>query len=168
MTAPFVSPIAPGPWTLGAGPGSSAAKVGFWRRLLVWWTAAAVLLTSLTGCGVSDARQMQVARLIQEKRPGIEQLMQTSLRKHEDFAGIREGEWKWSYESGSGDKVLAKYGYYGKQPWWKIIVGGLIGIAVLVVTLGNVYWSPWGIDAGLFLTLEVDLKTRTVSLPGAP
>jgi hypothetical protein len=113
------------------------------------------------------SRAANTNRLIQEQRPGVEQLLQASLRRHEDFAGIRDGEWKWSYESGGGDKVLAKYGYYGKQPWWKIIVGGLIRIVVLVVTLGNVYWSPWGIDAGLFLTLEVDLKARAVSLPGA-
>jgi len=75
---------------------------------------------------------------------------------------LSEGVWKWEYEKGDDGKFIAKYGYYGKNPWWKIIAGGAIAIIIGAVTLGYVIWSPWGMDATLFHSLEVDLEKSTV------
>ena len=132
------------------------------NRWISLFTAISVLIFSLTGCGVSASKEKQIAQLISTNATGFEEQVKASITSHKNFAEIREGVWKWEYEKGDDGKFIAKYGYFGKNPWWKIIVGGAIAIIIGAVTLGYVIWSPWGMDAALFQSLEVDLDKNTV------
>jgi hypothetical protein len=132
------------------------------QRWIVLFTALSVLLFSLTGCGISASKEKQIEQLIATNAAGFEDQVKASITSHKQFPEIREGVWKWEYEKGDDGKFIAKYGYYGKNPWWKIIVGGAISIIIGAVTLGFIIWSPWGMDAALFQSLEVDLDKSTV------
>ena len=132
------------------------------QRWIALFTAISVLLFSLTGCGVSASKEKQIAQLISTNAVGFEDQVKASISNHENFSEIREGVWKWEYEKGDDGKFVAHYGYFGKNPWWKIIVGGVIAVIIGAVTLGFIIWSPWGMDAALFQSLEVDLDKNTV------
>jgi hypothetical protein len=132
------------------------------QRLIALFTAISVLLFSLTGCGVSASKEKQIAQLISTNAVGFEDQVKGSISSHKNFAEIREGVWKWEYEKGDDGKFIAKYGYFGKNPWWKIIIGAVVAIIVGFVTFGYIIWSPWGMDATLFQSLEVDLDKSTV------
>ena len=132
------------------------------QRWIALFTTISVLLFSLTGCGVSSSKEKQIAQLISANAAGFEVQAKASISTHKNFSEIREGVWKWEYEKGDDGKFIANYGYYGKNPWWKIISGGAIAIIIGAVTLGYVIWSPWGMDATLFHSLEVDLEKSTV------
>ena len=129
-----------------------------WMKATATITAFCFMLFSLTGCGVSSNQEKQIAQVVQAQLPEFEQSVQATLSADPRIKEIRDGVWKWEYEKGENGKFLAKYGYYGKNPWWKILLGGLIGLVVMLVTFGNFYWSPWGMDASLFITVEVDTQ----------
>lgn len=133
-------------------------------RFVTWLTTACFLIFSLSGCGVSSSQEKEIAQLISAQMADFEQNAQASISTNKDFSEIRDGVWKWKYEKGDKDKFLAHYGYYGKNPWWKIILGVVIGLTVTLVTMGNFYWSPWGVDAGIYLTVEADLQASTTKL----
>jgi hypothetical protein len=141
---------------------STFAPISTFRRLIALATAISILIFSLTGCGVSASKETQIAQLIATNAVGFEDQAKASISTHKNFPEIREGMWKWEYEKGDDGKFIANYGYYGKNPWWKIIVGGAIAIVIGFVTFGTVIWSPWGMDAAIFQSLEVDLNKNTV------
>jgi hypothetical protein len=94
--------------------------------------------------------QQETVLIKQSYKDQFEVQAKASISSHKNFSEIREGVWKWEYEKGDDGKFIANYGYYGKNPWWKIIAGGAIAIIIGAVTLGYVIWSPWGMDATLF------------------
>lgn len=143
---------------------SMAVQRPFGIRFVTWFTTICFLMFSLTGCGVSSSQEKEIAQLISSQMVGFEQNAQASISTNKDFSQIRDGVWKWNYEKGDKGKFLAHYGYYGKNPWWKIILGVVIGLTITLVTMGMFYWSPWGVDAGIYLTVEADLQANTTTL----
>ena len=119
---------------------------------------------SLNGCGVSDSDISKARNVISIQTPGLEASVRETILAHPDFASIINGEWKWKFVDGeSSNTVDASYGYYGRNSWWKIALGGLIGGVILVGTAGTVAWFPWSGDASISKTFVVDLVKQTVT-----
>ena len=119
---------------------------------------------SLNGCGVSDSDISKAKNILSVQSPGLESSLQVAIQAHPDFSSIIDGKWEWKFVDGEASDTLdATYGYYGRNSWWKIALGGLIGGVVLVLTAGMVYWFPWSGDASLTKSFVVDLVKQTVT-----
>jgi hypothetical protein len=83
---------------------------------------------SLSGCGVSDSDISKAKSIISIQAPELESSLQVAIQAHPDFSSIIDGKWKWKFVDGEASDTLdAMYGYYGRNSWWKVALGGLIG-----------------------------------------
>ena len=135
----------------------------FFRFFAKIWIVFFTVFT-LNGCGVSDSDISKAKNIINSQSPGLESSVQAAIQAHPDFSSIIDGEWKWQVVDGEASETLdATYGYLGRNSWWKVALGGLIGGIVLVLTVGMVWWFPWSGDASISKTFVVDLVNQTVT-----
>ena len=135
---------------------------------ICWVLLACFTVTTLCGCGITQEEKSKVITIIHNNnRSDFEQKMQNKI-KTDNRIKYYSGNFDWRIES-TRDKgiYVAKYGYFGRPVWWRIIIGFCVEIVTKVLTLGFFSYNPYSIEkeGGIFYTLFVDINSNTVTWP---